>query len=710
MWIGIKALSSYVGVSPRTIQMRISTGSITARKKDRKSYEVDTTSLPAEWIDKLPAELRPQISPLSVLMKNPERSLSAHVTSAIGRPLSDKERKLYGIYQFYTGQKAAYSRESDRVRMTASYFGISESSVRRALAKVEKGGVISPERKEKSSAWDAEAESYLKSYYLQLLHDRNINSKIAAYKAVVRKAQEEGWKIGCRASAYNLLSSIPRLIMEYAAGGDRALDNIFYIKRDWSNLKPAQILIGDQHRADFWVKEEKKDGTWRYFRPEFYVWEDAASRCIAGIAVAENYSSDTVKEALYMAIRRFGLFDCTYNDNGTSECSAVVTQIIDELIALSGGKTKMMDISELYRTKENLFVIEDEEGNIIDTAPDLRTWRQMHRRIYANVKNAKTKPIERLFNTLETMMAEDGIPGHVVTPGAPAHVEEKESLMLEKMKEADEILTLDEFIYAFISTINKYEHTTHSSLGISPAQFVERQIQNGWRADLPANMNDLDFIFMERKNVRVTKGRVTVNRIQYMGEDLRSNEDGNLEDVGLHLYEGEKVEVRYDPMNTDRAYAVIPKSAFPVRALTRVRSIEMLDEEEMQKGIEWKRHSMKLVRQAFRNVAYPDQVRFETGISSQVEKADRPVIEQEKKEALERIRSLMEPVEEKRPKNVLHFFSSRSERFRWCLEELIQGRQMSDKDLLFVQEYRTSEEYAQDRDMWATYERFGGLI
>ena len=707
MWVDVKTLAQVIGVSKRLIQIRIQDGTLMARKKNARAYEVDTTSLPPEWMAKLPKEMTGVSALSSVIADAP--AISGSALTAIGRPLGDKEKRLYEIYQFYMGLDSAL--ESKRVETTARWFGISPSTVRRAISRVEKGGVISKSTERAQCAWDPQAETWMKSYYLQLLKDRNINSKIAAYRAVEKQAELSGWKIGSRSSAYAILAAIPQLLMDYATGGNRALDNIFYIKRDWSTLRPAQILIGDQHICDFWVKEMKDDGSWSYFRPTFYVWEDAASRCVAGIAVDKDYDSQTVKEALYMAIRRFGLFDCTYNDNGTSECSTLVTQIIDELIALSGGKTRMLDISELYRTKEGLYVVEDEDGNIIDTAPDVKAWRAKHRRIYANVRNAKTKPIERLFSTLEMMMAEDGIPGHVVTPGAPAHQEEKESEVLQRQKDNGEILTLDEFVYCFISVVNRYENTCHSQLGCSPVAFVQRQIEKGWRADFPANPADLDFIFMDRKRVKITKGRVTVNRIQYMGEDLRQANDGSLEDVGLHMHEGERIEVRYSPLDLDRAYAVIPGSANPVRALSRVEAIEMLDEEALQDKIEWKRRNMRLVRSAFRSVAYPEKEKFQTRISQQVEAADKPVLEIEEKKDKAKIERLLNAPKPKprQPENVLHFFATKRDRFKWCLTELIEGRALEEKDLNFIQEYRASDDYQSELGYWETYERLGGI-
>ncbi len=709
MWIEVSKLASYIGKTPRTVQLKIKSGAIAARKKDNKSFEVDVLSLPEKWKEKLPAECFSDAPVMTALVKPGSAPISPSLMTAIGRPLTDKERQIFDVWQYVRSLDPMLT-DNQRIHMAAVYFGISDSTVKRHIRKVEENGVIGNSVIKRKSAWSPEAETFLKSYYLQLIKDRNINSKMAAWKALQKMAAEQGWDIGCQAGAYAILKQIPKLYLDYAIGGNRALDNIFYIKRDWSNLKPAQIFIGDQHICDFWVKEVK-DGKERYYRPTFYVWEDAASRCIAGLSVDENYNSDTVNEALYMAITRFGFFDCTYNDNGTSECSKATTTIIDELIALSGGRTRMMDISELYRMKDGSYSVEDENGQIIDIAPDINVWRKKHRRIYANVKNAKTKPIERLFSTLEMKMAQMGIPGHVVTPGCPADQEEKESKELERQKRNGEILTLDEFVYKFIEVINDYENTRHSELGCTPIEFVNRQIAEGWTAKLPANLADLDFIFMSRKMVKVTKGRVTIGGLDFIVKDLETDARGNLLDKGLHMHNGEKVEVRYSKADLTRAYAVLPEADEPVRALHRVESITMLDEEAMQERIEWKRHNMKLVREAFKLTAYPTSIRFETKIAKQVEDATKPIAEIEDKEAEERYRQLMEDREEKKtkPSKHLRFFSSERERFKWCLNELIEGNELSRKDADFMQSYRNGEEYQEEKEYWTTYERFGGL-
>lgn len=704
MYITVKNLAAALGKTPRTIQLKIKAGEIRARKIDSKSYEVEIASLPQDWQEKALA--------LSSTVSGVPQSIKTPACPSIGRPLKEKEKKVFAVSQYIKALDYTFS-EAEKVNLTATYFGISESTVRRYILKVEKHGVIETGIKtRKVSAWDIAAETFMKAFYLQLMKDRNIQSKISAYNAVCKEAAKRGWKVGSKASAYRILDAIPTLYISYAVGGNRALDNYFYIKRDWTTLKPAQMLVGDQHICDFWV-QETVEGKVKYFRPTFYVWEDCATRCIAGLAVDKNYSSQTVLQALYMAICRFGFFDCTYNDNGSSECSSAATQVIDELIALSNGQTQMMDITELYRCKDGSYAVEDEDGNIIDVAKNSDTWRQKRRRIYANVKNAKTKPIERLFSTLEMKMAEAGVPGHVVTLGCPADQEEKESAVLEKQKRNGEILTLSEFVQKFIEEIEHYENTRHSSLGCTPLEALQKHVDAGWKAKLPANMADLDFVFMARKKIKVTKGRVTINLIDFIGEDLATGENGEIQDLGLSLHEGKKIEVRYDPADMKRAYAVLPDTPNPIRALAPVEAIPMLETEEMERMLSWKKHNIKVVREAFKSVAYPESIKLESRVGRQLEESAKLLEGKEITDAEKKKKALIRAAlqeDKTRRKKILPFFRNDRERFQWCLDEIIAGEMLSEKDQEFCQRYESGSDYQEEEIYWRNYKRLGGII
>ena len=704
MWVETKALAAMIGKSPRTLQMKAKNGEIRSRHKDGRSLEIDTDSLPPEWRALI-------VSAPSVPSASGGMRLSDDAEAALGRKLSAREKLKLDIVAYAEGLMLLP--ESQRVSLTAAFFGLSDSTVRRAIRDVGKYGAVSGERaKPGIRAWDPEAVDYLRSFYLHLMKDRNINSKEAAWHAVQSEAQRKNWKIGSRSSAFRILKDIPEVITSYAAGGNRALDNFFYIKRDWSSLEPAAVLIGDQHIADFWVVDRRDAAEPYYFRPTFYVWEDAATRCVAGLAVDEDYSSDTVLNALYMAICRFGFFGATYNDNGTAECSNAAVTVIDEIIRLSGGKSRMFDLSELFRTSDGRYAVEDPDGNIIDVAADEKAWRNRHRRIYAQVKNAKAKPIERLFSTLEMKMAERGIPGHVVTPGCPADQEEKESAVLERQKRNGEILTLEEFVREMIITISEYESTRHSSLGMSPLEKVNEWIAKGWRPSYPESRADLDFIFLSRKRVRIRKGRVTVCGVYFIGEDLR-NEDGRLLDVGLVLHEGETVEVRYSLVDMSHAYAVFPEAerGSRIRALRAVEAIDMLDPERLSEAIGWKRRCMRTVRESFSILASPGaaEARPEKKGLTEVERADRALEAPEDDEApaasAEGERARAPRIRPSRP-----LFSSSFERFRWCCDMIIGDFGLDEGDREFCARYRLGEEYQENQDYWEAYMKAGGAV
>lgn len=702
MWINTKDLALMVGCSARKIQMLAKEGKISSRRKNGKSIEIDTDSLPSEWKALV-------VSVPSGPRAFSESGLSGYAESALGRKLSEKEIRRLEIVRY--AESLMSLPESRRVSMTAAFFGVSESTVRRAIRDVQKYGAVKGERRGQGPrSWDDEAIGFLKAFYLQLMKDRNIDSKEAAWKAVQSEAQNKNWRIGSRSSAFRILKDIPSIITGYAIGGNRALDNYFYIKRDWSSLEPAAMLIGDQHIADFWVVDDRDAEKPYYFRPTFYVWEDAATRCIAGIAVDEDYSSETVLNALYMAISRFGYFKATYNDNGTSECSNAAVTVIDEIIRLSGGRSHMYDLSELYKTSDGRYAVEDADGNIVDIASDEKAWRNKYRRIYAQVKNAKAKPIERLFSTLEMKMAERGIPGHVVTPGCPADQEEKESAVLERQKNNKEILSLEEFVREMIITISEYEATRHSSLGMTPLEKVNEWIRKGWRPAYPESRADLDFIFLSRKKAKIRKGRVTIDGIDFIGEDLK-NANGRLLDVGLVLHEGESVEVRYNAMDMSHAYAVFPEAepGSRIRVLKAVEAIDMLDGKKLSEAIGWKRRCMKTVRESFSMLAFPDSgmKKKDSSILTEIEKADAAlnVIEEDEKPAETVKQSRAPRIRPSRP-----LFGSSFERFKWCCDMIIGDFELDDNDAEFCARYRLGEEYQENSEYWEAYMKAGGAV
>lgn len=472
---------------------------------------------------------------------------------------------------------------------------VSASSVKRYVAHIKRNGY---QPKEKSIrpiiAWDADALEFFKQFYLMAARDVGRCTVRNAYQQTVLAAARNGWKIGSEQSAYVHAREIHAALKLYVKGGNRALDNLFYIARDLSNLRPFQIVVGDQHRFDFWVKDEQ--GV--YFRPECYLWLDMRTRLVYGIAFDRNYNSRTVLRALKMGVERFGKFENTYNDNGTSEKAAVADYTIEQLQQYG---MKFCDEGELYRTETGAYVVEGADGKMISVAKSRTEWKKQNRRIFANVKNAKTKPIERFFSTLEQILADRCLPGYVAEINRSDAEQEESNRRLEWQKKSGYILSLEEFAKQVVAAVDCYEHRIHGTLKHSPRDDLKNAAEKeGWQ---PAFIEpqDLYYLFLERCYATVRGDRITLNGKQYIGpnltQDMVKSNRGNL--AGLNR---QKVELRYDPDNPDSGiWAIDPRDNQAV-FLTPVVPVSMLDNEAASTALEWKRKNMKAVRDAYHSM------------------------------------------------------------------------------------------------------------
>lgn len=684
MWIDVKTLAEIVGVSRRTIQLRVKKDStIITRAKDKKSYEILVTSLPSEWQTLVVKNSKISDIPVTALSK-PAQLAAVEKKSliGIGTKIDEKQRKKMLIAQKVNNKPSNLTR-GEWINQIAFYFSVSPSTVRRIAKENKEFGIIGrPKHNNKNQKWSKEAINYLQGYYLAALKQHGACNKKTAVNAVMKMAKQKNWSVGCTSSAYALLSNINPLLLSFATGGNRALDNYFWIARDCDALNPFQIVIGDQHIFDYWIADYD---TGLIRRPECYLWLDMCTKLIYGIAFDKHYSSDTVRESLRLGLHRFGAFDCTYNDNGTSECSKAINLIIDDLIKLGMNAA---DISELYKTNNNTYVIEDEKGEIIDVATNEKEWRRKHRRIFAGVKNAKAKDIERFFRTLEKMLDEKMIPGRCATPGANAAVDEVERARLEKQKEKHELLTEQEFISVCIQCLSEYEQTKHSTLKMSPWEKLQEKQRKGWVAKFYDKF-DVDFALAERKQCTVSRGRIVIDNIWYIGEELKL-EDGSIDDSGIYKFDGQKLEVRYNRHQRDLAFAVTPDGVIKPLVQVNSKAVTMLDDRAMVNAISEKRKQIRSVKEAFNSLVKPiGKITYEKPIIPEIKQAENSC---EIKAPPKKLKSPEEVV-----KTVIRPFKplmpTKRERYQWCLEMLIQGAPLPKEDEQFMKEYKDTEEY-----------------
>ena len=716
-YISVKELARILSKSPRSIQM--AKDSYTWRMKDKKSIEILVSSLSEDIRMKIaqsnPAQVPAvHLAPETQVVKAGRQLPSVGIASGA---MSEKQKRNIQIARAAARPSGTMSR-SAWFAQVASYFGVSTATVRRIHEEAQQYGIGGKPQSGRSSKWTPEAESFLKGFYLKAIDRFGACTRQSAYDATVIKAAEMGWTVGGRSSAYEILADIHPLLLSYAKGGNRALDNHFYISRDLSNLQPMQVIVGDQHIFDYWVADYDKG---EIYRQECYVWLDMGTRLIYGIAFDRTYDSTTVKEALRFGLRRFGLFDCTYNDNGSSECSKAFLQIADDLIRFN---MRCRDWSELYRTSDGLYAVVDDDEQICDLASSPAEWRRKsiaydssHRAMHARVRNAKAKPIERFFNTLETLMDDMHIPGRCATLAAPADIDEKEQARLKAMKDRHELLTPEEFQGIVIEAIQRYETRVHSSLGMSPRDWMMVKVRAGWQPVWLSD-DDLEMIMLDRCTRKVDRGRVTIDNVPFIGEEIRLDGAGDLADVGLWRYEGKTVEIRYDRRDLTYAYAVCGSS---IRALRPVKAIHMLDDTAMADELSWKKRSMKAVRIGFDTQTWMGAVGRTLDRSPEVRAAieeKTAMMAESRSKAAELLSAEVEDaVLQIREEEIGHaaseveappLFYSNYDRYKWCQDQLIAHCTLDDISKRFMASYEASEEYAEDRIYWENYRKLGG--
>ncbi|HSW49020.1 MAG TPA: transposase domain-containing protein, partial [Bryobacteraceae bacterium] len=266
------------------------------------------------------------------------------------------------------------------IEAVAARHDVSFQAIYRWQARYEKRGIAGI-RHEKSSknqpkVWTEEAIDFWVGLCGKREH-RHMNRK-DLYDILIIEAQRRGWRIGDVSSANWWFKKRWSPLMEaMQRGGLRALDNALPpILRDYSDLSPFEILVGDQHRFDRWVVD---DETGEVLRPEGYLWQDLRTRIIYGAAVDRKYDAWLIGLALRLGIRCFGAFGSIYTDNGKPECSRFLTGILANMRSLG---------MEWQMTQDVMMDCLDVDGEDIDPH-----YLEPGTHKKAVVKNAKAKMI-----------------------------------------------------------------------------------------------------------------------------------------------------------------------------------------------------------------------------------------------------------------------------------------------------------------------------
>jgi hypothetical protein len=388
------------------------------------------------------------------------------------------------------------------------------------------------------------------------------------YAKMTRLAPEKGWQLGSIKALYRIIESIPAPMEAFSIGGRRAVEHSYMpkIRRDLSAYHVMECLVGDQHIFDYVVLDD--DGN--PFSPQMYAWLDQRSRYWAGVFPSfGSYSSIDIGLSLKDACK-FGIPKKLYTDNGKPELSNYVTGLRGQLSGLSIN-------------------VDSNDGYIQHTKARPRTPR--------------AKIIESHFwHGMESLLLRKGLPGY--RKRAINEFENEQRLQdISQMKKEGKLLNYREFWQEVLKTIQEANQRTLTTENIIPEVYFFEHLPEA--PLLRFDDQTLDFIFLPscRRRVRESMIQITLpgyGKCFYYGRELAP-------------YTGKEVEIRYNPYDNERVYALDPQTHQLLSMPKLEKEINPKDQEQVREKIRryaslasfWVDQTKKYITKAQRN--YPIQ-------------------------------------------------------------------------------------------------------
>lgn len=309
----------------------------------------------------------------------------------------------------------------------------------------------------------------------------------------------------------NYVKGLNKAMVIFAREGRKAFEDkcMPHTERDYSLLHPNQWWVSDHHLWDVFVRvHDKKRNIWNLARPWGSYWMDMRTRKVmSSIIRTESPNSDVVLCSFGLGVEHFGIPNGVRLDNG-----------------------KDYKARDMFYPEGHYIVSEDDEKMISSSlAANLQI-----EVTYAIPYNAKAKPIERLFRTLESQLGKK----------FPSYAGSDAKHRPENLKDLDimEYPTLEEFIeWHNMYVYEKYNETEHSGdamYGKSPNQLY---------AELPFTIRRTSKEALYFSLMRV-KGQRKVGRNGITFKDVHFYNDNFIEHFG------KQVIARYDPTKPEILY------------------------------------------------------------------------------------------------------------------------------------------------------------
>ena len=152
----------------------------------------------------------------------------------------------------------------------------------------------------------------LQAYIENILYDEDFQQNNQAVTTLCEDLQEIAEMKGLELPGYDTINRYVNYITAQDGEGAQALvakgirywKNRYMMKkyRNTKGLKVLEIVQGDVHKLDFWVRVLRPNGKWQAIRPCLVAWIDMKSRAFVGWMVCESPNAQIMKESLLNVI------------------------------------------------------------------------------------------------------------------------------------------------------------------------------------------------------------------------------------------------------------------------------------------------------------------------------------------------------------------------------------------------------------------------
>jgi|Deesub1362B_J571_1020462.scaffolds.fasta_scaffold00331_6 transposase InsO family protein len=507
-WLEVKEVAQILNTTERTIQRQIKNGKLKAKKVPQPtypgySYKVDFNSLPFEAQKKYLIKHRPNPNEETPVLRRTEVSLDNFPK----RLRDEAYRRLEILEEFRLFQSKTGLKKVEAIKQFVNNNGskISQPTLYRWLEAYKKLGIVGlipavgkNQRNYKDKKIDKEAEAFLKLCYL----NQNKPTIKQCYRMLQIKAGEKGWVIPSYEAVRKILKSIPKPVQIYYREGEKAFDDKCApaILRDYNSINSNDWWSSDHHQLDVCCKL----GTKIIF-PWLTVWIDLRSRKVLSFMLSERPNQDVINCSLRQAILNHGIPNEVLIDNGKDYTS------------------------KLFASGHKRFKLTVNENEIKGIYKQLEITPH-----FALPYNAKAKPAERLFRTLEEQFGK-ALPGY-----RGSHTKERPEKLKNEIKKGDifSFEALEKLLINYIYKVyNQAPHQGHSMDGKSPNQVYEENLYE----KRIAREESLRLLMMKSQTVQVRRQGIWLLKTWYRSEELFS-------------FLGQKVIARYDPQEIGRIF------------------------------------------------------------------------------------------------------------------------------------------------------------